>query len=405
MFAVIPRTWQRTLYIIFIAQLISSMGFSLIFPFLPLYVQSLGTTTSISLEFWAGMVFSAQAITMTIASPIWGTLADRFGRKVMVERAMFGGAVILCLMAFVTSAEQLVLLRAIQGFVTGTVSANNALVAASAPRERMGYAMGVLQVGLWSGVALGPLVGGFLADTYGYAVPFIFTAVLLALAGVLVYFGVDEHFEPSGSRPAGRHGFVAEWRHVLSMPGVVLTYNLRFLTSLTRSMVVPIAPLFIQTLLTEGGGVGTFTGLMVGLDSAAATVAAIYLGRLGDRLGHRKVVVASALTAGLFLLPQALVNQVWQPIVLYALSGAAVGGLIAVPSAMLAKFTDPGEEGAVYGLDNSIVAGARAIAPLVGSGLAIWLGYRGVFVAAALMMLIIALLAARRLPERELNTT
>jgi len=408
MFPRTPRTWQRTLYIVFFAQLMSSTGFSLIFPFLPLYVQSLGTTTGISIEFWVGMAFSSQAITMMMASPVWGALADQYGRKVMVERAMFGGAVLLFFMAFVNSAEQLVLLRTIQGFITGTVSANNALVAASAPRERMGYAMGMLQVGLWSGISLGPLVGGVMADAFGYALPHIFTAVFLALGGFLIHFGVEEHFEPAIDRQKGRYALIAEWRHVLSMQGVVLTYGLRFLTALMRSMIVPIAPLFVQMLLAENSGVSSVTGLIIGLSSAAATATGIYFGRLGDRIGHRRIVLGCAIASGLLLLPQAFVTEAWQLIVLYALTGAATGGLVSSPSALLAQFTDPGEEGVVYGLDNSIVAGGRALAPLLGSGLALWLGYRGVFMVAALLPVALVILAARGLPkhgpERQLKT-
>ncbi|MFP4437267.1 MAG: MFS transporter, partial [Chloroflexaceae bacterium] len=162
-----PR-WKQTLWIMFFAQFVSATGFSLIFPFLPLYVQSLGTETGISIEFWAGMVFSSQAITMMIASPIWGALADRHGRKLMAARAMFGGSLIILLMAFARSAEELVLLRTVQGLITGTIPAANALVAAVAPRERLGYAMGMLQVGFRSGIAAGPLIGGVLADTFGF---------------------------------------------------------------------------------------------------------------------------------------------------------------------------------------------------------------------------------------------
>jgi len=136
--------WERTLYILAFSQFITAIGFSSIFPFLPLYVKSLGSTTGLSIELLAGLVFSAQAFTMMIASPIWGGLADRFGRKLMIQRASFGGTVLLFIMAFVTSAEQLVALRAIQGLITGTVAANNALVASIAPRERTGYAMGML---------------------------------------------------------------------------------------------------------------------------------------------------------------------------------------------------------------------------------------------------------------------
>ncbi|HLF80559.1 MAG TPA: MFS transporter, partial [Anaerolineales bacterium] len=180
------QSWQRTLYIVFFAQLMTAVGFSSIFPFLPLYVESLGTSTSLSLELLAGLVFSAQAFTMMLASPIWGALADRYGRKVMVERAAFGGAVLLLMMAYVRSAEQLVALRAIQGFVTGTLAASNALVAASVPRERTGYAMGLLQTALGTGVAVGPLIGGAAADAFGYRAAFYLTAALLFLAGLLV---------------------------------------------------------------------------------------------------------------------------------------------------------------------------------------------------------------------------
>ena len=401
MFAAVQHSWQRTLYIAFFAQLVSATGFSLIFPFLPLYVQDLGTHTNISLDIWAGLVFSSQAFTMMFASPIWGALADQYGRKLMVERAMFGGTVLLFLMGLVTSAEQLVLLRAIQGFVTGTVGANNALVAAAVPRERTGYAMGLLQVGQWSGIALGPLIGGVLADAYGYAIPHFFTAALLALAGILVHFGIHENFVPTIGKKVSRKSFVDEWRHVLSMPGVVLTYSLGFIAALTRSMIVPITPLFIQTLLADGDKVSTVTGLMMGMSSAAITASAIYFGRLGDRIGHRRIVITSSVAVGLLLLPQAFVTEAWQLIVLYVLMGAATGGLVSAPSALLAHYTDPGEEGAVYGLDNSIVSGARALAPLAGTGLAVWLGYRGVFVVAASLMAVLMVVAMRGLHDRQ----
>ncbi len=118
----------------FFAQMISMVGFSSIFPFLPLYVKSLGTVTSMSTDLCAGLVYSGQAFCMMIASPIWGSLADRWGRKIMVERAMFGGAVIFSMMAFVRSAEELVALRMIQGLITGVMGATNAMVASTVPR-------------------------------------------------------------------------------------------------------------------------------------------------------------------------------------------------------------------------------------------------------------------------------
>ncbi|MCK4961050.1 MAG: MFS transporter, partial [Anaerolineales bacterium] len=273
--AAVATRWQRTLYIMFFAQMMTAVGFSSIFPFLPLYVKDLGATTDLSIEFLAGMVFSAQAFTMMIASPIWGVIADRYGRKLMVERAMFGGAVMLLLMAFVRSAEELVILRAIQGLITGSVAAANALVASEAPRERTGYAMGVLQVGLGSGVALGPLIGGVIADFFGYSAAFFVTAGLLFLAGVLVFLGVEEDFGPADRLTKRESNFMAQWRNILVVPGVMLTYSLRFMNRLGRMMILPMIPLFIETLLRDTARINTFTGLVIGVGAATTTLSSV----------------------------------------------------------------------------------------------------------------------------------
>ncbi len=395
----IATDWKRTLYVMFVAQLITAIGFSSIYPFLPLYVEELGATTSLSVELLAGLVFSAQAITMAIASPIWGMLADRHGRKLMVERAMFGGTLILLLMAFVRSAEELVLLRALQGMVTGTVGAASALVASVTPRQHTGYAMGLLQVGSGSGLALGPLIGGLLADAVGYYAAFYVTAALLFIAGVLVLLGVEEHFVPADSPDGEVAGFMAEWRHILSATGVPVTYSLRFAVQLGRMMIVPIAPLFVQMLLGDSGYVNTFTGLVVASAAATTTLSAVYLGRLGDRVGHRRILMITTLLAALLYLPQSLVTRGWQLLVFQALVGVAMGGIIPAISALLARYTQAGEEGAVYGLDNSINSGARAVAPLLGAAVAVWFGLRATFAATALILLGAGLLAARGLPR------
>ncbi|MEJ2558642.1 MAG: MFS transporter [Anaerolineae bacterium] len=395
----IATSWKRTLYVMFVAQLITAIGFSSIFPFLPLYVEELGAATSLSVELLAGLVFSAQALTMAIASPIWGMLADRHGRKLMVERAMFGGTVILLLMAFVRSAEELVLLRALQGLITGTVGAASALVASVAPREHTGYAMGLLQVGLGTGLALGPLIGGVVADAIGYYAAFYVTAALLFIAGLLVLLGVEENFVPADSPDGEAGGLIEEWRHILSATGVLITYGLRFSVQLGRMMIVPIAPLFVQVLLGDSAHVNTFTGLVVASAAATTTLSAVYLGRLGDRIGHRRILILTTLLAALLYLPQSLVTQGWQLLVLQALVGVAMGGIVPAISALLARYTREGEEGAVYGLDNSITSGARAAAPLLGAAVAVWFGLRATFATTALILLGAGLLAAMGLPR------
>jgi len=398
-----PR-WQITLAIVFVSQVLTAVGFSLVFPFLPLYVEHLGSTTGLSVEWMAGLVIAVQGFTMMIASPFWGAAADRYGRKMMVLRATFGGAVIMALMGMVTSGEQLILLRALQGLVTGTVAAYNALVASAVPREKIGFAMGTLQVSLWGGVALGPLLGGILADLFGFAIPFFITGFALFLSGIMIYFLIDEEFEPQNVKNnEDRPSMIEQWKHVLTANGVPLVYFMRFLAGVGRTIIIPIAPLFVVTLLNpDMTGQSIFAGAVLSVSSATSTVSGVYLGRLGDRIGHRPVLIWSALVVVVFYIPQPFVSNIWQLLALQGLAGLAMGGIISAPSALLARYTDAGEEGAVYGLDNSIVSAARAAAPLVGAGVAMYFGYRGTFAATAVLFVIVWLTALAFLPGDEI---
>lgn len=400
--------WKRSLIIMSIAQVLVAIGFSMIFPFLPNYVGALGSTTGTSLVFLAGAVFSVQGFTMMVASPIWGAVADRVGRKPMVQRSMFGGAVVVLLMAFARSAEDLVILRGIQGLITGTVAASSALIASIAPRERAGFALGTLQTALTSGVALGPIIGGVLADFYGYRAAFVVTSVLLLAGGLLVQFGIREEFNPP-ERTRRLAGMVGDWKHILRTPGVGVTFTARFTAWLGRGVLVPILPLFMPILLLDDTLVSTYTGLVIGVAAASATVSAIYLGNLGDRIGHRSVLIGSTTLAMASYLPMAFVDSAWQLLVLNGLAGIAVGGVMPSLSALLSNVTDSTEVGSAFGLDNAIISASRAVAPLVGVGVASAVaifaseavGYRAAFGAGALLFFITILIAVFWMPRRE----
>jgi MFS transporter, DHA1 family, multidrug resistance protein len=394
--------WRRTLLVTAVAQMCAMIGFSSVFPFLPLYVHELGSSLGIDEGMLAGLVYSGQAFTMMLASPVWGSLADRYGRKVMVERSMFGGALLLVTMAFVRSAEQLVLLRMLQGMITGTVGAANALVAGVVPRERMGYAMGLLQVASGAGLAVGPLIGGVTADAFGFHAAFYVTGAMLFIGGAVVLLGVQEHFTPPRAPGKTGFGFLSDCRTIFTSPNVSATYAMRFINQLSRMIIIPVLPLLIVSISANASKANTLTGVVVGAASAAATLAGLILGRIGDRIGHRKILVSCSIGAGLLFLPQAMVSSPWQLVVLHTMAGAAAGGIVPAISALLASYTRPGQEGAVYGLDNSVGSGARAVAPMLGVVIAALTGIRFVFAATGIIYLCAAVIALRVLtPPRD----
>ncbi len=387
-------SWKRTLALLVGAQFSSALGFSIIFPFLPLYLTELTTSTDFSIEMLSGLIYSVQAMTMAIASPFWGAVADRYGRKLMVVRAGCGGAFVILLMGFVQTAEQLVFLRAVQGLVTGVIAASSALVAAVVPRERMGSAMGLLQLGLWSGVSAGPLVGGVLSDLFGFRVTFVVTAIILFASGASVGLGVEEPFERADQLQAGPLGFLKDWRRILRNPKLDFTLAVRFLGAIGRSALEPALPLFVLLLATNPTRVASSTGLVVGVASAASTLTSVYLGKMGDRRGHARVALLCGVGTAITYAAHLFVGNLSQLVVLHALAGACMGGLLPSLSAMLAESSQRGDEGCVYGIDNSVTSAGRTVGPVLGAACALWFSPRAAFALTGGLFGAAALLAA-----------
>jgi DHA1 family multidrug resistance protein-like MFS transporter len=392
--------WRRNLYVIWLAELVAIAGFSVALPFMPFYVQELGVTDPAQVKLWSGLLISAQAATMAAVAPLWGALADRYGRKLMVERAMFGGVLVIGAMGFARSAPQLLLLRAIQGCITGTVPAATTLVASSVPRERTGSAMGFLQMAIWTGASAGPLIGGLIADSFGYRMAFWVTSGLLLLAGLAVHVLVHERFEPvTSSNPARGESLRDGLMLVLRSKPLLVAFALELFIRLGFRVTGPVLPLFIQTLVEDQTRVASATGLASGISAASGALAAVLLGRMSDHVGRRRLFLICGLASAGFYLPYVLAASPAHVMLLQALTGATIGAMLALLSATLANLAPQGRQGAVYGIDTSVVSAANAIAPMVGAGLAVWAGLRATFVLTAGIFLIVLLLVARLLPR------
>jgi len=284
------------------------------------------------------------------------------------------------------------------------LSAANALVASVAPRRESGYAMGLLQVGFSVGTAIGPLVGGVVADAFGYSAVFYITALCLLLGGLTVTFGVHENFQPVRQDKGRKINLVSSWRSLLVLPGVFMAYVMRFITSMGRVMTIPIIPLFIQDLLRNSANVNTFTGLVMGVSSGATMISTVTLGKLGDKTGYRRILVVSMmLLAGGYTI-QGYVTAGWQFLALQAWIGVSLGGVIPIISAILANYIKAGDEGLAFGLDNSVTAAGRGVAPLLGAAVAAGWGYPLTFVMTGLVFVVSTVLAVWKLPASKTVT-
>ncbi len=386
-----PISWRRNLYALSIAQVLAIVGFTLRDSFLPFFLRDIGAEEIESAALWSGLVQAGGAGVMAFAAPVWGIVADRKGRKPMVLRAMFAAMITIGLMGFVVAPWQLVVLRMVEGAFTGTVAASTALVASTAPRERLGYALGLIQTAVFVGASFGPFLGGLLAGNLGYRPTFFVAASFLGIAGILVHFAVRERFVPAP--PGDVRGFAAikASRSWLLAPIMVTMIAVLFVSRFAQMGVRPMTPLYIAQLgdLPDARA-ASVTGLAFGLMGVTSAMASIYLGRRGDSVGHEKILIFSVLGAGVIYLPMALIQAPWQMVLLQALFGFAAGGMIPAANAIIASHTPPERRGAIFGVTASVGSIGAFIGPLVCAGIAATAGFPATFVFVGLVLVVLA---------------
>lgn len=398
------EAWQRNFYTILAAEVVAMVGFSISVPFLPFYIQELGVTDLKQVAFWVGLINSVAPISMAVASPIWGTVADRVGRKPMLVRAMLGGGVALALMSAVANVPQLAILRVIQGTLTGTVPAATALVATSVPRERTALALGLLQTVIYVGNTLGPFVGGVLGGALSYRAVFLAAGVLLSLAGVLVLLLVREEFEPPPPRKRASNPLASTARSVVREPMLVTMLGLLMLNSLGIMVTRPLLPLYVQTLVPTAKAASTATGLIVGATALSNAVSAVWVGRWADRLGRRRVLLACLAVAALVHFPQMFTSHPGQLLVLRVILGLALGGVIPVANAVIAERAPEGRQGGIYGISHGLNATGRALGPMLGTLVVTNWQIAGVFPVTGTILGLLAIMTAVRTRDLSART-
>jgi DHA1 family multidrug resistance protein-like MFS transporter len=368
-----------TLAAICVAQATAIAGFDFTLPFIPLYLQrNLGVHGLGQTALWAGLIGFGPAIPATILGPIWGRLADRIGYRLMLLRAMVCAALTITLMGLAPSPGILLLLRLIQGGLTGTVFAAQALVASSVPEEETGRAMGLLQMSVFAGATVGPIGGGAIADLWGFRAAFVSAGFLLGLATLVVFIFVREPARRRAHRIADAEARPSI-RALLTVPAFAAALTLTLLVQLTATSVFPIIPLYVRELLHGAHNVAADTGWLFAVSGVTGALGSYYGGRLQRRVDLRPLLLVATMLSALLIAPQAFASSYISFLLLRAAAACAFGVLLGAVGTLAAKSSPAHAKGAAFGLMGAASSLGFGCGPLAGGAIVAVTGIRPLF--------------------------
>ena len=383
--------WVRNQYVMVATVFVVFTGFAFVLPFLPLYVRTLGVRGDDAVALWSGVLVGVSPLIAGLMAPVWGRLADRYGQKRMVLRALVSYVFLLALSAAATRVEHLLVLRIGVGFFGGIGPLGLAMATSLAPREQTGRAVGLVQAAQILAAAVGPLTGGFLADTIGIRSTFLVTAALCAAALWLVarYYREGPITAPASAAIPGRTAALLRQRGVLALLVVL------FLVNFVGRSFTPILPMHLQRLAVPAASLGLATGILISAYSVAAAVSSTVLGKATRRFPPRVLLAASLAAGAATVLPMALISGFTAFLVLALLLGLASGGALTLCYTIGGLMVPHDQRATAFGFFSGAALFGGAISPTVAGLLAHW-DLRGIYYldAALFVLLTGGLLAA-----------
>lgn len=370
--------WRRNLAVCVFGSFTTLVSLSMLLPFLPLYVQQLGVESQAAVIQWSGIAFGATFLGTAVTAPLWGRLADRFGRKPMLIRAAVGMAVVMSLIGVAHNVYELVALRLVAGLVGGYASASTVMVGTQAPRDRAGWALGVLSTGALAGSLVGPLVGGLLPEWIGIRGTFFAGGTMIAVAALLTIFVVKENFQLSDSERRTANSAADQGRR--TDYAVVATLLLTTMMVLLANMSIePIITVYIGGLGVSADRLTRVAGVVMAASALGSILTAARLGALADRIGSWNVIIGCLVLTGLSMVPQAYVSHWWQLAVLRVVMGMTLAGLLPSIAKLARQSVNEGATGQMLGYLQSAQFSGQVIGPVIGGQIGVYLGLRAVF--------------------------
>ncbi len=372
------ETWKRTVYISLVCVFCTAFGVSQLAPILPLYFHDLGVQTPEAMSLWSGLATGATYIIVCLAAPFWGRVADKKGRKITLIRSSFGMALCNTLIAFQTTPEGVVLIRLIQGLVSGFYSASITLIASETPIERTGWALGLLASANLAGSLIGPLLGGYIADTVGIRNDFIIVGALMGLAGVLATIFIHENYVP---KPNPEKLSIRKLKEQIpEFNSIVALCVASFIYAICIMSLQPVISVYIKGIVpSDTENLAFIAGAVFSAMGIAQLMSSSPLGKLVDKIGPRKVLVVSLIYVGILNIPQAYVSDVYQLAIIRFLQGFGLGGMLPALNTYLSSKTPREFTGQVFSYNQSCLFFGYFLGSVGGASLMAWLGFTTLF--------------------------
>lgn len=372
--------WQRTLWAMVGIQFVMTAAISFLSPIIPLMLPQLGVTNVESIDIWAGVINGSTPFVAAFASPIWGRVADRRGRKLSLLRSSLAIGVFTALMGLATNVWWFFGARALMGAFAGFSSSAIALVASQVPERRLGYALGWLSTGQLVGSLFGPVLGGVIADATGsYRVPFFCTGGVTLATLALVWAVVREDFTPPRATGKSRSK-LSGLRLLTGSPGLLALFVVLLMTQFSVRTVQPMVTLFVQELIGSPPQIATLAGIAFSVTGLADLISSPFLGKRSDVIGYRRVLLICLLGATLASAPQTFVTDYRVFVAERFALGLFIGGILPTANALIGRSVSRANRGTIYGMTASATFLGSSLGPLTGGTIAAGFGIRWVFV-------------------------
>lgn len=374
--------WQRNFKIAWIGTFFTGASFSIVMPFMALYIEELGVKGDM-VEWYAGLSVAISALASALVSPIWGRLADRYGRKPMMIRASMVMTFTMGGLALVPNVFWLLFLRTLNGLFAGYVPNATALIASQVPQNRSGYALGTLSTGLTAGVLIGPLLGGTLSEAFGMRGTFLLVGLILFICCLLTIFGLREDFQPveKGEMMTLSQVFA----RIPSKSMLIGLFVTSMIMQISAQSIAPMLALYIR-YLGQRDNILFYSGLIVSAMGFSSLLSTPFLGKLGDRIGNHRLLLMGLFYSFLLYFLCGFAGSALQLGILRFAYGFGVGALMPSVNSLLTKMTPKEGISRIFSFNQSFSYIGQVLGPFVGSAVATGLGYRWVFFVTAMIV-------------------